>query len=141
MITTLMNRKRELNRLNKLPDDGDPWAPNNLLKPGAKEKTPVEPPDDQATDKKLRSQPIMVVDNYSAFFNCTPVGRASDSMMAQHKAIHLCWLGPEFLVFCLAHQYSTFVCFFFAPEIVSYLAPRDRRAAYIIWFYPSWCLS
>ena len=55
----------------------------------------------------------MVVDNYSAFFNCTPVGRASDSMMARHKAIHLCWLGPEFLVCCLAHRYSTFVCFFF----------------------------
>ena len=26
--------------------------------------------------------PIMA-DNYAAFFNCTPVGRASDSMMAQ----------------------------------------------------------
>ena len=26
--------------------------------------------------------PIMV-DNYAAFFNCTPVGRASDSMMAR----------------------------------------------------------
>ena len=38
-----MNQKRGLNRLSKLPDDGDPWAPNNLLKPGAKEKTPVEP--------------------------------------------------------------------------------------------------
>ena len=25
--------------------------------------------------------PIMVVDNYAAFFNCTPVGWASDSMM------------------------------------------------------------
>ena len=25
--------------------------------------------------------PVMV-DNYAAFFNCTPVGRASDSMMA-----------------------------------------------------------
>ena len=23
-----------------------------------------------------------MVDNYAAFFNCTPVGRASDSMMA-----------------------------------------------------------
>ena len=23
-----------------------------------------------------------LVDNYAAFFNCTPVGRASDSMMA-----------------------------------------------------------
>ena len=44
MITTLMNQKRGLNRFSKLPDDGDPWAPNNYLKPGAKEKkTPVEP--------------------------------------------------------------------------------------------------
>ena len=37
--------------------------------------------------------PIMV-DNYAAFFNCSPVGRASDFMMAQHKAIHFNWLGP-----------------------------------------------
>ena len=29
--------------------------------------------------------PIMV-DNYAAFFNCTLVGRASDSMMVRHKA-------------------------------------------------------
>ena len=28
----------------------------------------------------LNVNPIMV-DNYAAFFNCTPVGRASDSMM------------------------------------------------------------
>ena len=38
MIITLMNQTRELNRFSKLPDDGDPWALNNLLKPGAKEK-------------------------------------------------------------------------------------------------------
>ena len=25
---------------------------------------------------------LVMVDNYAAFFNCTPVGRASDSMMA-----------------------------------------------------------
>ena len=42
MISTLMEQKRGL-RFSKLPDDGDPWAPNNLLKPGAKGKTPVEP--------------------------------------------------------------------------------------------------
>ena len=30
-------------RLSKLPDDGDPWAPNNLLKPGAKEKHQLIP--------------------------------------------------------------------------------------------------
>ena len=38
-----MNQKRGLNRFSKLPDDGDPWAPNNLMKPGAKAKKPVEP--------------------------------------------------------------------------------------------------
>ena len=43
MITTLMNQKRVLNRLSKLPDDGDPWAPNNLLKPGTKVKHQLNP--------------------------------------------------------------------------------------------------
>ena len=38
MITTLMNKNRGLNRFNMQPEDGDPWAPDNLLKPGAKEK-------------------------------------------------------------------------------------------------------
>ena len=38
MITTLMNKRRGLDRFSKLPDDGDSWEPNNLLKPGAKEK-------------------------------------------------------------------------------------------------------
>ena len=41
----------------------------------------------------LVSNPIMV-DNYAAFLNCTPVCRASDSMMA---AIHFSWLGQSFL--------------------------------------------
>ena len=30
-------------RFSKLLDDGDPWAPNNLLKPGAKEKHQLNP--------------------------------------------------------------------------------------------------
>ena len=48
-----------------------------------------------------------MVDNYAAFFNCTPVG---------HKAIHFSWLGPELFVCCLAHRGSTGVFFFsFAP--------------------------
>ena len=33
-----MSQKRGLDRFSKLPNDGDPWAPNNLVKPGAKEK-------------------------------------------------------------------------------------------------------
>ena len=43
MIYILVNQKRGLNRFSKLPDDGDPWAPNNLLKPGAKEKHQLDP--------------------------------------------------------------------------------------------------
>ena len=30
----------------------------------------------------------ITVDNYATFFICKPVGRASHSMMAQHKAIN-----------------------------------------------------
>ena len=36
MINILMNAS-------KLPDDGDAWGPNNLLKPGAKEKHQLNP--------------------------------------------------------------------------------------------------
>ena len=43
MINILRNQKRGLNRFSKLPDDGDTWAPNNLLKPGAKEKHQLDP--------------------------------------------------------------------------------------------------
>ena len=43
MIITLMDQKRGLNRFSKLPDDGDPWEPNNLLKSGAKEKHQMNP--------------------------------------------------------------------------------------------------
>ena len=53
--------KTRTHRLGTLPYDGDPWAPINLLKSGV-------------------FNPIMV-DNYAALFNCTPVGWASDSMM------------------------------------------------------------
>ena len=37
----------------------------------------------------------ITVDGYATLFNCTPVDRASDSMMALPKAIHFSWLGPE----------------------------------------------
>ena len=42
MINILMNQKPGLNRFSKLPDDRDPWAPNNLLTPEQK-KTSVGP--------------------------------------------------------------------------------------------------
>ena len=56
MINILMNQKRGLNRFSKLSDDGDPWAPNNLLTPAQKKNTSWTPVG-QATDKKLRPQP------------------------------------------------------------------------------------
>ena len=43
MTTTMMIQKRGLNRFSKLSDDGDLWAPNNLLKPGAREKHQLNP--------------------------------------------------------------------------------------------------
>ena len=44
----------------------------------------------------LSFNPIMV-DNHALFFNCTPVCRASDSMMARLKAIHFSLLGRSLL--------------------------------------------
>ena len=35
--------KPKTHRLSKLPDDGDPWAPNNLLTPGQKKKHQLHP--------------------------------------------------------------------------------------------------
>ena len=75
-----------------------------------------------------------MVDNYAAFFNCTPVGRASDSND-----------GPDLKLYILVGWDRSFLspgsnwCFSFAPELVGYSAPRDlhRRAAYSIcesWF-------
>ena len=37
----------------------------------------------------------ITVDNSAVLFDCTPVDRASDSMMPRPKAIHFSWLGPE----------------------------------------------
>ena len=51
MINILMNQKRGLKVFSKLPDDGDPWAPNYLLTPEQKKNTSWTPVG-QATDKK-----------------------------------------------------------------------------------------
>ena len=69
----------------------------------------------------------ITVDNYAAFFNCTPVGRASDPIGAGASCL---LLGPPGSNWCLS----------FAPELVGYSAPRDlhRRAAYS--FCESWFL-
>ena len=55
----------------------------------------------------------ITVNNFPSLFNCTPVGRASDSML-WHKAIYFSWLGPE--LFCLLLGPPGFNCWFsFAP--------------------------
>ena len=48
---------------------------------------------------------VFTVDNFAALFNCTPVDRASDSIMALPKAIHFSWMGS--FVCCLVHQGAT----------------------------------
>ena len=57
----------------------------------------------------------IMVDNNASFFNCTPVGRTSDSMMTTTYsciAIYFSWLRPELLVCCFAHRGSTGVLLF-----------------------------
>ena len=49
--------------------------------------------------------PIMV-NSFASLFNCTPVGRESDSMMADIKLFILV-VGAEFFVRCLTHWGST----------------------------------
>ena len=56
----------------------------------------------------------ITVNIFASLFNCTPVGWASDSMMARHKAIYFNWLGSE--LFCLLLGPPGFNCWFsFAP--------------------------
>ena len=52
--------RTKTHRMSKLPDDGDPWTPNNLPTPEQKKFTNGTPVG-QATDKKLRSQPTKVI--------------------------------------------------------------------------------
>ena len=50
----------------------------------------------------------MLIDNLAALIDCTPLDRASDSMMTRPKAINFSWLGPEPpFVCCLVHRGST----------------------------------
>ena len=70
----------------------------------------------------LSFNPIMV-DNYAAFFNCTPV-----------VGLRL-YDGPDIKLFILVvgagasclliGPPGSYLCFSFAPELVSYWAPRD----------------
>ena len=60
-----------------------------------------------------------MVDNYAALFNCTPVGRASDSMMAPTYCYSFKLVGAG--ASCLLLGPTGFNwCFSFAPELVSW---------------------
>ena len=64
MINILMKQKRGLNRFSKLPDDGDPWAPNNLLTPEQKKNTswtPVTPVQKGLPTWEIFSQSIVLI--------------------------------------------------------------------------------
>ena len=75
----------------------------------------------------LVNNPIMV-DSFATLFNCTPVDRASDSMMAEPKAIHLSWLGPELSSFVRSTgaQLVFFFCFRFPVVLFDGLWISDR---------------
>ena len=70
------------------------------------------------------------VNNFISLFNCTPVGRASDSMMAPGiKLFILVGLGRSFFVCCLAHRGSTvgFLLLQFSSGVVRH--PRDLQVS------------
>ena len=70
----------------------------------------------------------ITVDNFAALFNCTPVDRASDSLITRPKAIHFSWLGPELFVCCLVHRGSPgdLLCFRFPLALID----RPRISIY-----------
>ena len=49
----------------------------------------------------------IIVDGYAALFNCTPVDRASDSIMVPTKSYSFWLVGTGALVCCLVHRGST----------------------------------
>ena len=58
----------------------------------------------------------ITVNNFASLFNCTPVGRASDSVIApRHKAIYFSWFGPD--LFCLLLSPPVQLLVFFCSSV------------------------
>ena len=76
----------------------------------------------------------ITVDGYAALFNCTPVDRASHSMMARPKAIHFSWLGPELssVVWSSGAKLIIFFCFRFSEVLFDRPGISIRHAAHCI---------
>ena len=74
------------------------------------------------------------VDGCAALFNCTPVDRATDSMMARLKAIHLSWLGPELssVAWFTGAELIIFFCFRFPVVLFDRPGISIRHAAHCI---------
>ena len=77
--------------------------------------------------------PINVI-SYAALLNCTPVDRASDSMMARPKSIHFSWLGPELssIAWSTGAQLIIFFCFRFSVVLFDRPGISIRHAAHCI---------
>ena len=73
-------------------------------------------------------------DGYAAHFNCKPVDRASDSLMARPKAIHFSWLGSELSSVARSTGAQLIIFFRFRFSLVLFDRPgiSIRHAAYCI---------
>ena len=76
----------------------------------------------------------ITADSYAALFNCTPVDRASNSMMARPKAIHFSWLGPELssVAWSTGAQLIIFFCFRFSVVLFDRPGISIRYAAHCV---------
>ena len=76
----------------------------------------------------------ITVDGYAALFNCKPVDRASDSVMARPKAIHFSWLGPEpsSVAWSTEAQLIIFFCSRFSVVLFDRPGISIRHAAHCI---------
>ena len=76
----------------------------------------------------------ITVDGYATLFNCTPMDRASDSMMARPKAILFSWLGPELssVAWSIGAQLIVFFCFRFSVVLFDRTGISIRNATHCI---------
>ena len=81
--------------MSKLPDDGDPWAPNNLLTPEQKKNT-SRTPVGQATGKKLRKYTCF--NNYTSLQYSVSFRFSSDTDIMDNRLpeTYRVWLGMVF---------------------------------------------
>ena len=74
------------------------------------------------------------VGGYAALFNCMPVDRASDYMMARPKIIHFSWLGPELssVAWSTGAHLIIFFCFRFSVVLFDRPGISIRHAPHCV---------